>query len=512
MPSRVTKKASSTPKRANGGRAKKQSSGCKKESILPEKQPSVAERELLRGTQWPPVEKILYQIGLTRENVACTRRVFNELASGKGVVHISKTLAGPQERKLEWRVGKVSGMEADFHGMSEELQGLVVRSNSQIGEDYKNYPYITRDHARGWRVDDPVKRLGRVQHILIAAAAGEGSVGRNVQPVPEQPVEASSVGGGGGEVGEASESNEGSEAGEESDAGEVTPPQTEQGAQSAASTPVSKAPGRQTLLNFFRPPVEAAREGAAEHERKREADRREREAERERNEQANRSRSEMEEDDRNPERRAKEEDLAAHALASRRRQQKERQRLARIETRKQVRAQARANAKSFKKRKTPLLEEHNTIYGLLTDPKPVETTAQTMYRLLKGGWLDDFAKRRTIKAGVTKKGDPRERVRQLGRTFGAVHRADMYAALREDVKKETVEKEVFANLLKNGFKRAEYLGMVEVSTEHFYYDLEGDTEEELKQSDRDAIRLYRRVWINTVTPYLKDKPVVSLHD
>lgn len=112
---------------------------------------------------------------------AAIERVFRELTSGSGVIYRSK-VAHPQEREFRWKVGEVVRMDSDFHALEKELKTLIVRAGSRAGNDRANNPSVTRDYLRGWRVEDPVKRLGAVQRVLIQEA-----LAARAAPQPESP-------------------------------------------------------------------------------------------------------------------------------------------------------------------------------------------------------------------------------------------------------------------------------------------------------------------------------------
>lgn len=139
---------------------------------------------MCKDASWEEVEDILKLDGgtgnpLEKQFRTCVRRVFFDLQQQHGICHISATKAGPKERPLQYMVGVEVQMDADFYEISRDLQTLIVRSASKIGRDYEGYPYITRDHMKGWRAEDPVKRLAFAQSVLIKrrkAALGDDGV------------------------------------------------------------------------------------------------------------------------------------------------------------------------------------------------------------------------------------------------------------------------------------------------------------------------------------------------
>ena len=138
-----------------------------RERILPLHRPSVEDRQLCAGVEWPEVAEILSKTNLKEKKMPRVRAVFDSLHAGEGIQYIGKT-PKPTEPKLEFRVGEVIDMTADFHSMVTEVNKVLFISNRKRGMDFVRYPNVTRDYMRGWTADDPLKRLGYAQAMIIA--------------------------------------------------------------------------------------------------------------------------------------------------------------------------------------------------------------------------------------------------------------------------------------------------------------------------------------------------------
>lgn len=148
----------------------------------------------------------------------------------------------------------------------------------------------------------------------------------------------------------------------------------------------------------------------------------------------------------------------------------------------------------------PRIQRHNTVYLFEVD-KTTPPTAQEVVRFaVEHGWHENFEDRTVIKAGVTQKEQPTQREKDCNSKFGVTHTIDRYATLVDDVIKEDVEKLLFVKLEEAGAKRPQWLLP---SKEHFFFDHgPGLGEEEIMD-------LCRRVFCETVAPYVKQQPPVD---
>lgn len=138
----------------------------KRDKILPLRRPSAEDRQLCKGVEWPEVSEILSATNLKADKITNAHGVFNNLITGKGIQYIGKN-PHPTEPKLEFRVGEIIDMTADFHSMVNDVNKLIFRSNVKKGMDFVRYPHVTRDYSNGWIADDPLKRLAYAQTMII---------------------------------------------------------------------------------------------------------------------------------------------------------------------------------------------------------------------------------------------------------------------------------------------------------------------------------------------------------